>query len=253
MNSVHSLTCARRVLVALAAIAGVLFTAACGSGSGSRITPLGGTFSRASLKGQYVMAHTGTAVNQSATSADPFSETLVFTADGAGNLSVTVDDFDQDGQFLNPTLPESGTYAISSDGTGSISVGGASYAITMIDDGHFYVMEQDGNATSSGYGELQDTTAFTAPPSGNFVFKSHRVNASARVGGITIAAGAISGTEDLLDLGIPSNSVAVSSSAAMTTPNTNGEGSFTLSDGTSFNYYVVNSSKFHFMANNGSL
>jgi hypothetical protein len=253
MNSLVSLTCARRVLVALAAIVGVLFTAACGSGSGSRITPLGGSFSRASLKGQYVMAHTGTAVNQSGTSADPFSETLVFTADGAGNLTVTVDDFDQDGQFLNPTLPESGTYAISSDGTGSISVGGASYAITMIDDGHFYVMEQDGGATSSGYGELQDTSAFTAPPSGNFVFKSHRVNASARVGGIAIAAGAISGTEDLLDLGITSNSVAVSSSVAMTTPNTNGEGSFTLSDGTSFNYYVVNSSKFHFMANNGSL
>lgn len=253
MNSVPSLTCARRVLVALAAIAGVLFTVACGSGSGSRITPLGGSFSRASLKGQYVMAHTGTAINQSGTSADPFSETLVFTADGAGNLSVTVDDFDQDGQFLNPTLPETGTYVISGDGAGSISVGGASYAISMIDDGHFYVMEQDGGATSSGYGELQDTTAFTAPPSGNFVFKSHRVNASARVGGITIAAGAISGTEDLLDLGITSNSVAVSSSVAMTTPDTNGRGSFTLSDGTSFNYYVVNSSKFHFMANNGSL
>jgi hypothetical protein len=253
MNSPVSLTCTRRVLVALAAIVGVLFTAACGSGSGSRITPLGGSFSRASLKGQYVIAHTGTAVNQSGLSADPFSETLVFTADGAGNLSVTVDDFGQDGQFLNPTLPETGTYAISSDGTGSISVGGASYAITMIDDGHFYVMEQDGGATSSGYGELQDTSAFTASPSGSYVFKSHRVNASARVGGITIAAGAISGTEDLLDLGIPSNSVAVSSSVAMTTPNTNGEGSFTLSDGTSFNYYVVNSSKFHFMANNGSL
>jgi hypothetical protein len=247
------------VLVALAAIVGVLFTAACGSGSGSRITPLGGSFSRASLKGQYVMAHTGTAVNQSGNSADPFSETLVFTADGAGNLSVTVDDFDQDNQQLHPpTLPETGTYAISSDGRGSISVGGASYAITMIDDGHFYVMEQDGGATSSGYGELQGTTAFTAPPSGNYVFKSHKVtaiavNPSARVGGITIAAGAISGTEDLLDLGTQSTSVAVSSSVAMTAPNTNGEGSFTLSDGTSFNYYVVNSSKFHFMANNGSL
>ena len=91
-------------------------------------------------------------------------------------------------QLGRAAAAETGTYAISSDGTGSISVGGASYAITMIDDGHFYVMEQDGGATSSGYGELQDTTAFTAPPSGNFVFKSHRVNASARVGGITIAA-----------------------------------------------------------------
>jgi hypothetical protein len=237
----------------MATVLGVLFTAACGSSS-SRITPLGGTFSRASLKGQYVIAQTGTGVNTAGTSADPFSETLVFSADGAGNLKVTVDDFNQDGQFLNPpSLPETGTYAISSDGTGSITVGGSSYAITMIDDGHFYVMQQDSGATSSGYGELQDTTAFTAAPSGAYVFKAHRQSGSSRVGGITITAGAISGTEDLLDLGITANTVPVSSSVAMSAPDSSGRGSFTLIDGTAFNYYVVNSGKFHFMANNGSL
>jgi len=253
MNTLASSKCAKRVLLPVAAIVGVLFTAACGSGSG-RITPLGGTFSRASLKGQYVVAQTGTGVNTAGTSADPFSETLVFTADGAGNLKVTVDDFNQDGQFLNPpALPESGTYIISSDGTGSITVGGSSYAITMIDDGHFYVMQQDSGATSSGYGELQDTTAFTAAPSGPYVFKAHRQNGSSRVGGITITAGAILGTEDLLDLGITSNSVPVTTSVAMSAPDSNGRGSFTLSDGTAFNYYVVNSTKFHFLANNGSL
>ena len=253
MNTLASSKCAMRVLLPVAAIVGVLFTAACGS-SGGRITPLGGTFSRASLKGQYVIAQTGTGVNTAGTSADPFSETLVFTADGAGNLSVTVDDFNQDGQFLNPpTLPESGTYIISSDGTGSITVGGSSYAITMIDDGHFYIMQQDSGATSSGYGELQDATAFTSAPSGAYVFKAHRQSGSSRVGGITIAAGVISGTEDLLDLGITSNSVPVTSSVAMSAPNSNGGGSFTLSDGTAFNYYVVNSTKFHFLSNNGSL
>lgn len=253
MNTLASSICVKRVLLPVAAIVGVLFTAACGS-SGGRITPLGGTFSRASLKGQYVIAQTGTGVNTAGTSADAFSETLVFTADGAGNLSVTVDDFNQDGQFLNPpSLPESGTYIISSDGTGSITVGGSSYAITMIDDGHFYVMEQDSGATSSGYGELQDTTAFTAAPSGAYVFKAHRQSGSSRVGGITITAGAISGTEDLLDLGITANTVAVTSSVAMSAPDSNGRGSFTLSDGTAFNYYVVNSTKFHFLSNNGSL
>jgi len=253
MNTLASSKCVKRVLLPVAAIVGVLFTAACGSGSG-RITPLGGTFSRASLKGQYVIVQTGTGVNTAGTSADPFSETLVFNADGAGNLKVTVDDFDQDGQFLNPsTLPESGSYIISSDGTGSITVGGSNYAITMIDDGHFYVMQQDSGATSSGYGELQETTAFTSVPSGPYVFKAHRRSGSSRVGGITITAGAISGTEDLLDLGITANSVPVSSSVAMSAPDSNGRGKFTLSDGTAFNYYVVNSSKFHFLSNNGSL
>ena len=43
---------------------------------------------------------------------------------------------------------------------------------------------------------MQDTTAFTAAPSGTFVFKAHNIETSSRVGGITITAGAISGTED---------------------------------------------------------
>jgi hypothetical protein len=249
-----SLKHARRALISLAAIAGAIFTVGCGS-NGSRINPLGGSFSRASLKGQYILTQTGTGVNVvTGSSVDPFSETTIFTADGAGNLNVTVDDFNQGGQFLPPTtLPETGTYAISSDGTGSLSFGGGSFAITMIDDSHFYVMEQDVFATSSGYGQLQDTTAFAGPPSGTFVFKAHRQSGSSRVGDMTIAAGVISGTEDLLDSGITSTSAAISSSVGMTTPNSSGEGSFTLSDSTSFNYYVVNASKFGFMSNTGSL
>lgn len=253
MNTLASSTCARRVLMSLAATVGVLFTAGCGSSSGGLLNSLGGSFSKASLKGQYVIAQTGIGVNQAGTSADPFSETIVFTADGAGNLNVTVDDFNQDGAPIVTTLPEAGTYSILTDGTGNMTFGGASYAFTMIDDGHFYTIEEDTFATASGYGELQDTTAFSAPPSGSYVFKAHRLNGSARVGGVTITGGAISGTEDLLDLGIPSTSVAVSSSVSMTTPDTNGRGTFTLSDGSAFNYYVVNSGKFHFMSNTGSL
>ena len=251
MITLASSTCARRVLIPLAAFIGVLLTTGCGSSNG-QISILGGGFTRASLKGQYVIAQTGTGVNAAGTSADSFSETIVFTADGAGNLNVTADDFNQDGVTLNPTLPETGTYSIANDGTGSLSFGGASYAITMIDDGHFYMMEQDSGATSSGYGELQDTTAFTAPPSGNYVFKSHSLGVRSRVGGITITGGAITGTEDLLDIGMVATSVGITSSVAMTAPATSGRGTFTLSDGTAFFYYVVNSGKFHFMSNTGT-
>jgi hypothetical protein len=255
MNTLVSPMCAKRALIRLVAIvsavAGIFLMAGCGSSS-SRITPLGGHFSRASLKGQYVIAQTGTGINNNGVSQS-FSETIVFTADGAGNLNVTLDDFSQGNQFHTISSAQAGTYAISSDGTGSITVGGLSLAITMIDDNHFYVMEQDSGGTSSGYGELQDTTAFTAPPAGKFVFKSHNLNISSRVGGFTITAGAISGTEDFLNLGTTAASASIISSAAMTTPDSNGSGSFTLTDGTSFYYYVVNSNKFHFMANNGTL
>src|SRR5208337_3084010 len=49
-----------------------------------------------------------------------------------------------------------------------------------------------------------------------------------------------------------SSSNAVATSVAMSAPDSNGRGNFTLTDGSSFNYYVVNSSKFHFMSNSAS-
>jgi hypothetical protein len=256
MNPIVSTRCARRVLMVLAAMTSVLLMVGCGSSGNPIIPPLGGGFSNASLKGQYVMRQTGTGVNQTGTSADPFSETTVFTADGSttGNLNILVDDFDQDGVQLVPTLPETGTYIIAKDGTGSLSFGGSNYAITMIDDRHFYLIEGDPFATSSGYGQMQDTTAFTAAPSGTFVFKAHNIDTSSRVGGITITAGAISGTEDLLSAGLLATSQRVTSSVAMSLPNsTTGRGTFKLTDGTSFGYYVVNSTEFYFMSDTNSL
>jgi hypothetical protein len=251
MNRLPTSKCARRVLVALAVMASVALIVGCGSSG--LIHSLGGGFSKSSLKGQYVISQTGTGVNQAGTGVNPFSETIVFTADGSGNVTVTVDDFDQVGGPFNLTSSETGTYSVASDGTGSLSFGGSNYAITMIDDSHFYIIEQDFFATASGFGEKQDTTAFTAAPSGNFVFKAHEVQTSSRVGGITITAGAIAGTEDFLSLGLLSLGQAIATSVSMTAPDaTNGRGTFTLTDGSSFNYYVVNSGKFYIMSNSSS-
>jgi hypothetical protein len=239
------------VFLALVVIASVVLIVSCGS-SGI-IHSLGGGFTKSSLKGQYVISQTGIGVNQAGTGVNSFSETIVFTADGSGNVTVTVDDFDQVGGPFNLTSSETGTYSVASDGTGSLSFGGSNYAITMIDDSHFYIIEQDVFATASGFGEKQDTTAFTAAPSGSFVFKAHEVDTSSRVGGITITAGAIAGTEDFLSLGLLSMGQAIATSVSMTAPDaTNGRGTFTLTDGSSFNYYVVNSGKFYIMSNSSS-
>ncbi len=254
MNPLASTKCARRLLMALAAMTGILLIAGCGS-SGI-IHSLGGGFSKASLKGQYVISQTGVGVNQQGTASDPFSETIVFTADGNGKLNITVDDFDQVGGPFTLSGPLTGTYGISSDGTGFLVFNfntTTNYAITMIDDSHFYIIEQDFFATASGFGEKQDTNAFTAAPSGVFVFKAHEIDTSSRVGGITITAGAIAGTEDFLSLGSPSSKMPVTTSVAMTAPDaTNGRGKFTLTDGSSFNYYVANSGKFYIMSNSAS-
>src|ERR1700687_4106267 len=62
MNPLASSKCARRLLMALTAISGIFLTAGCGSGG--PILSLGGGFSKASLKGQYVIAQTGVGINQ---------------------------------------------------------------------------------------------------------------------------------------------------------------------------------------------
>ena len=260
MNPLVSPKCAGRLLMALAAVSSIVLAASCGNGTGL-VPPLGGSFSKSSLSGQYVMKQTGTADNSGGTSADPFSETTVFTADGNGNLSILVDDYDQDGAQLTPSsLPETGSYTILSDGTGTLSFASSNYSITMIDNNHFYLNEDDTFATSAGYGQTQDTTAFTAAPSGPFVFKAHKVSTdnvsgSSRVGGITITGGAISGDEDYLFLGQPyTGAQSITSSVPMSAPSaTTGRGTFTLSDGTSFGYYVVSASEFYFMGNTTSL
>jgi hypothetical protein len=254
MNSLVSSACTRRLLMALAAISGICLTAGCGSSNGI-VKPLPGGFSKSSLKGQYVMRQSGTAFN-SVGAATPFSETSVFTADGNGKLSITDDDIQFGGTQGGPeTL--SGTYHINGDGTGQLifnySPSPSTYEITMIDDSHFYVMETDLFATSSGFGQMQQTSAFTAAPSGTFVFKAHNVDTSSRVGAMAITGGAISGTEDLLALGFLATNQSISTTIPMSAPDsTNGRGTFTLSDGSSFNYYVINSSEFYFMSNSAS-
>src|ERR1019366_9231483 len=110
MNPLASSKCARRLLMALAAISGIFITAGCGS-SGS-IQSLGGGFSNSSLKGQYVISQTGIGINQALTSNDPFSEAIVFTTDGGGHLTIPVDDFNQDGTPYGLTSSLTGTYII---------------------------------------------------------------------------------------------------------------------------------------------
>src|SRR5260370_26802869 len=70
---------------------------------------------------------------------------------------------------------------------------------------------------------------------------------------MTMTAGGIAGSEDFLSLGSPSSKMAITTSVAMTAPDaTNGRGKFTLTDSSSFNYYVVNSGKFYIMSNSAS-
>ncbi len=240
------------LLMTLAAISSVLFAAGCGN-SNSNVTPLGGSYNNGSLSGTYVMQQTGF-FETTGGGAQQFSETTVFSANGSGSLTVLEDDGGPQGPGAENLA---GSYSIQKDGTGTMvfrytgaNSATANYAITMIDNSHFYVIDADTYAVSSGYGVLQSSTS---APSGTYVFKAHNFALSSRVGGINISAGSFTGTQDILELGGSNQSQTISGS--VTAPGSSGVGTFTLNAPTgaaSGNYYVVSPTEFFFMANPAS-
>jgi hypothetical protein len=240
---------APRLVMALAAMATLL--AAVGCGSSVHLVPVKGSFSNASLKGQYAFTLRGVGTPDNINS-HYFVEAGVFTADGNGNLTAVTDDFVQNGQNFSDNI--TGVYTINADGTGDVqfnfSTGSSQYRITLSDDNHFYAEEEDGFGTSGGSGEKQNTSAFTSVPSGTFVFQTHDLaQGSSKVGVMTWSAGQITGTEDVLAGGALSTAVSLTGSA--TAPNaTTGRGTMTITDSTgtsSYNYYVVSAGKLRFL------
>jgi hypothetical protein len=247
MKTFSGLSGIGRAVGALLVAGTFLFAMGCSNSNSPVIPPLNGNYTNASLKGQYVMSQTGIGLTQSGGS-DFFSETIVFTADGNGSLNVTVDDFNQSGQPFSNT--GSGTYRIISDGSGTLFFGnGATYQITMIDDAHFYIIEQDTFATASGFGELQ--TAISSVPAGTYVFKARSLGNYSRVGAFAVSSGSINATEDLLNLGSLNTSTTLTGS--FTGPDSSGRGTFQLSDGSSFHYYLISGGKFYFLSGFGDL
>ena len=250
-----------RLLAVLVAAGTLIFALGCGSGGNNGGGGGGGGsqgFTNASLNGRYAFSQKGISLVQGGGSSDVFSEGGVFTADGSGHLSNIIDEFAQSGQvFTTFDSPLTGAYQINSDGTGllTFNFGGgvtSNFRIAFVDSSHFYLIEQDFFATGAGSGEKQDSSAFSASPSGDFVFGSHDLwFATSRVGRMSLSAGAIDANEDLLQFG--SSSINTNFTGTITPPDINGRGQVSLSDGSTFFYYVVNSSKFRFLTSSGSL
>ena len=251
---------AMRALLMLVAAGTLIVAAGCGGGNNNGGGGGGGggngNFSKASLNGKYAFSQKGIALVQGGGASDYFSEAGVFTADGSGNLTNIIDEFTQSGQFfttVSSTL--TGTYQIFNDGTGTLTFnfgGGvtSNFQITLLDTSNFYLIEQDFFATGSGSGEKQTATALSTPA--NFIFSAHDLwFSTSRVGSLSVNAGAINGLEDLLVSG--GNVTSPSFIGTMAAPDANGRGQITLSDGSLFFYYVVNSGKFRFLASDGTL
>ena len=240
--------CVVRTIAALVTIATLVVLAGCGSGG--RPTIIGGNnagFTNASLNGHYAFTLRGVGTPDNANTFF-FVEGGVFTADGNGNLTSITDDFIENFQAgLNTQA--TGSYTIRPDGSGDLTfnVGGgvAQYHITLSDDSHFYMEEDEGFNTSAGSGEKQDTSTFGTVPSGTFVVQTHDLlSANSKVGVTTWNSGQISGSGEVLSGGVVSP-VTISGSI-QSSGSTTGRGTVTISDniGTShYVYYIVNSNR----------
>jgi hypothetical protein len=239
----------------VAGVVGLLVLAvACGSDNNPG-PPIKGNFSNASLSGQYAYTVTGNALlpGGSVNSAY-YVESGVFTADGNGNITNGTDDFSQNGSFGSNGF--TGAYAINKDGSGdvvlSVAGGTIAFRMTMSDNNHFYMIEDDLFGTGAGSGEKQTTSAFSSPPTGTFVFRAHETdvapNAASIVGAMTIAGGTITGSEDAAQSSALF-SLALAGTASV--PGKNGRGTMAISEngGTPLNYiyYVVDANTFRLM------
>src|SRR3981189_439992 len=161
MNPLVSNKCARRLIMALAAISGIFLTAGCGS-SGNSVVVKGG-FTNASLKGTYSFTVKGYGFNANTVSAaNFFIEGGVFTADGNKNITAGTDDFVEAVGSTTQAFTDNvtGTYSIKKDGTGDLTLnfsngGSEQFRITLSDVGDLYMEEDDTFGNTAGAAHLQ--------------------------------------------------------------------------------------------------
>ncbi len=169
-------------LVPLAAILLASLSTACNSGTtivGPPPPPPAGTFSNASLKGQYAFLMTGTELCAGLSSS--FTRAGSFTADGNGHITGGLEDVNVCTGVFTLQFTNS-SYSVSADGRGTLhltnSTGTTNYSITLSSAIQGLIAQTDVNSTASGSFQRQNTAAFSDPAiAGGFVFDFAGINA----------------------------------------------------------------------------
>jgi hypothetical protein len=175
-------------------------------------------------------------------------------ADGNGNITGGEEDLCDLSGCGTDIL--SGTYATGSDGRGSINVssttlGPQTLQIAVTSSSHALVVEFDGNATSSGSLDLQDTTAFSASAiSGNYSMAMNGLDITeisqgtafpGALGGIMTADGASGFTNVTLDINDGGTVTTEPTVLGASAPQPDSFGRVVISDANfEFIYYIVN-------------
>ncbi len=257
-------------LLGLLTFLSLLFCVACGTGGSSSGTPgfggggTSGSSSLASLTGNYTYQISGYDLSTVAGQATPFREAGAFVADGNGHITSGEDDFAEGTTVVTHTMAP-GTYQISNDGTGQLTLnftntGGIQFALSLVNSPTVYlavnVIAPNGPglfANGTGVALQQTASALTTVPSGNFAFGMRNFNqalgSSAAVGAFTVTGGAVSGNEDVMRGSVQSSGTL---NGSFNTPDANGRGTGTFTDSlgvtSPFAYYVVDGSHLRFFS-----
>jgi len=213
-------------------LAGLLLLTACAS-SGS--TPIGsgqGSFSNATLKGQYAYQIAGYDLGNNGA---PYREAGYFVADGNGNLTSGSDDFSEAPTGGVQNASTTGTYSIANDGTGTLTLstasGALSFSLTMVSNTEVLMNEADSGAfIAAGRAVLQISSVLSSVPSGTLVFRIHSCvscsgsDSASLVGAMTVTVGKVTGFDDVLRGGIfdDNKGGALAITGSLNTPTSNG-------------------------------
>ncbi len=260
MNPLACTKPARRLLMALAAIASILLMAACGSG-GAPPMPNPGGFNNATLTGTYVLSISGTDVTGNGSF---FAIVGSISADGKGHITggtVDINDLALGGTgvFTGQTLSAS-TYDVTQDGrgTGSLNTPKGTFRLDFVltSNSHGLITRFDGSGTGSGALDLQGSTSQSSLQSLAFSLSGADVseNTLAAVGAFTLnSSGSVtSGIEDVNDNGGSSGALAglplATTSSLVLTSGTNGTANLNSTFGLlAFDVWVVDSNHLKFI------
>ena len=249
-----------------------IFQAACSGGGGSStLPPPVGGFSKSDLNGQYAFTMVGN---------DPTGNVIarvgVFIADGSGNIQGGIEDVDVGAGDETLTFNAGTTYTINADGRGEVNLANSTtgstpliFSVTLVSPTQGFIVQTDGNATTSGTFNLQNTSAFTtASLSASYVFdfagispdQTQNFLPDSLVGQLTLNSGALQG--GVLDENFAaqlSGPLTIDATNGITFDATNGStfGRGTLNftaNGTQFSYifYVVDGNRLHLMEINSA-
>lgn len=210
MNPLASTKCGSRVLMALAAISGILLTVGCGSSGNPIIPPASGGFSDSNLSGTYVLSVSG---GDGTGNGSFFAIVGTISADGKGHItggSVDINDIALGGTGVFPSQTVgASTYNVTKDGrgTGSLATPEGNFGLDFVltSNAHGLITRFDAVGSGSGTLDQQGSASQSSLQSLAFSLSGADVNELplATVGAVTLnSSGTVtSGTQDFNDNG----------------------------------------------------